>query len=93
LPFLFAEKKNPNLIKSFKDGDIFKEEDEEEKEIRLLVDAFSDDMDSKASLMSSGNFTNMSCIYFTLANLSYTKQCKREDIFVSAVAQRSECDS
>ena len=88
---IFNERFQPpssSCFKSYKEA-AFYEEPENEKEIRIQLVPYYDDIDVKSG-GSSGALTKMSCSYLTILNLKYAHQCKRDDILFNAIASKSE---
>lgn len=87
--FLHPGPPNESCFRTYKEARFY--EEPAEKEIRIQLVPYYDDMDVKSG-GSSGALTKMSCSYFTVLNLKYAHQCKRNDLLFNAIASKSDMD-
>lgn len=82
------QKRDREVLRSYKDGELYEEEEEDEIELQiyLSIDDFNP-LDSNSPGSSSHKQT---AIYFSIGNYSYSNQSSRDDIFVLALINRED---
>jgi hypothetical protein len=91
IPYLLATRKDPTLITSYKDA-IHYQPEEDENQIIIELDIYGDEFDTKVG-QSSGNLTKLTAIYYTIGNVPYYQQSKRQDILLSTIISKQNMSS
>ena len=81
---------NPHLLRNYKDAEYYVPDKEDELTLQLNI-SFDDfnPLDSNSPGTSSHK---QSAVYGSFSNLSYSTQCKREDVFVLMLTKREDLD-